>query len=111
MHHGDLEFHEKTGALIDAIAAEGSRTAQQNRWRSLVIEMAASHQAPNLRCTLRDPNVVGEIDEPSAAMFDLVNEMQQIFTAAETPLKSATIDWFDEHGDGRIQRRCQFSYL
>jgi hypothetical protein len=111
MHHGDLDFHQTTGRVIDAIAIEGIRIAKQNGWRSLLIDIAApSQQAATLRCTLSDPSAVGEIDEPSAAMFDLVNELQKIFTSAGTPLMGAKIDWFDEHGDGKIRRRCQFRY-
>lgn len=113
MKHGDLEFHQQTATLIDAICREGLRIAQENGWDSLVIDIVADparchHPSRGIRCSLRNAGLEPEIDEPTAALLDAAKNLQQIFAGVGTPLAGAIIDWIDQ-GTGR-QRRCRYRY-
>jgi len=115
MKHGDLEFHQQTGPILDAITEEGLRIAKENSWVGLVIEITApanqfERASGGVRCHVK--NTVGEpeIDEPSGALLDAANRLQNLFTSVGTPLAGATIDWIDERGDGKVRRRCRYRY-
>lgn len=115
MKHGDLEFHQETGLIIDAIAEEGLRIAKENNWRGLVIEITApahkfEHASSGVRCHLKDVGGDPEIDEPTGALLDAANRLQNIFASVGTPFAGAVIDWVDEKGDGKVFRQCSYRY-
>lgn len=115
MNHGDHEFHELQSPLLKTIVEEGVRIARENRWRGLVIEITAptnvyERATSGVRCHLKDTGEKPEIDEPSAALLDAANRLQNLFVRVGTPLAGVTIDWIDEKGDGRICQRCRYTY-
>jgi len=115
MRNGDLEFHQQTEPILDAISSEGLRIAKDNGWGGLVIEMVSARRgihgsANGLRCSLVNPLVAEEIDEPSARLLDAADQLQGVFVNVGTPLAGATMDWIDESGDGNVRRRCSFRY-
>lgn len=116
MKHGDIEFHDLTGPVIDSIANEGLRIARENRWKGLVVEIAIFGRtfgvgSVNVRCTLINSTSIAEVDEPSAAMLDSARRLQELFVSVGTPLSGATIDWIGSRdNDGRVRRRCSFRY-
>jgi len=115
MKHGDQEFHQLTSPIIDALATEGLRIARDNGWHGLVIEITAARHPLDgrfgaVRCCLRNTGPDPEIDEPTAALLDHANLLQEAFSRAGTPLAGATIDWIDEKNDGSLCRRCRYRY-
>lgn len=116
MKHGDIEFHELTGPVIESIANEGLRIAKDNRWTGLVVEIAIFQQthgtgSANVRCTLINATCIAEVDEPSAAMLDAARRLFELFKSVGTPLTGATIDWISSgNNDGTVRRRCSYRY-
>ena len=115
MKNGDAEFHQRTEPILAVIAEEGLKTARENRWPDLLIEIIAVRALPvggqgRVRCSLRSPMDASAIDEPSARLVDAAEELQSLFAGVDTPLKSVRIDWVDEGGDGKRRRRCRFEY-
>jgi hypothetical protein len=114
--HGDIEFHDLTGPVLDAIANEGLRIARGNSWKGIIIEIAMSGLrhgtgSTNVRCTLRNATCTAEVDEPSAAMLDAARRLQELFMSVGTPLAGATIDWISSgDNDGTVRRRCRYRY-
>lgn len=49
MKHGDIEFHNLNGPVIDSIANEGLRIAKENDWKGLFIEIDISEPKPGAR--------------------------------------------------------------
>lgn len=115
MRNGDLEFHQHTDPIVEAISQEGLRIARENKWRGLLIEITAranpdGRPSRGVSCQIR--NTVGEpeVDEPSRILLDAANQLQNLFVSVGTPLAGATIDWIDEKGDGKVRRRCRYRY-
>ena len=116
MKHGDIEFHDLTGPVLDSIANEGLRIANENGWKALLIEIDISGPAlgvgpVSVRCALRNGACHAEVDEPSATMLDAARRLQDLFMSVGTPLAGATIDWIASGDDDRrVRRRCSYRY-
>lgn len=116
MKHGDLEFLDRSGLILDVISSEGLKIARENEWSHLAIEIKAypgrfPGEPGGLRCSLFNGAVAEpEIDEPSATMIDSARQLQHLFASVGTPLTSVKIEWIDENSDGKKRRQCSYRY-
>lgn len=115
MKHGDIEFHERSGAILNALSNEGLQIARSNQWTGLVIQISAagcpeSGNPAKVCCLLKSTHPTPEIDEPSATLLDAANDLQELFHSVGTPFLEATIDWVEGETPGTVRRRCSYRY-